>query len=216
MPTTLHRWLVFNLVGALGFVVQLGVLVLLMGRLRWGFAPATVLAVEAAVVHNFFYQVGHEFTGLAVALRRALAQTPAHDLIQFGRDDGPEAHEFHRFRFQDARDRGDGIRGCKRMRAGGQLIQHDAEGEYVGTEVDLQAKQLFGRRVGRLFQETIRILVAGEERFDFFAERGVARTGFVQKYGTLRRVPFQCLVEHVLELLPAIRLHVGFPLASHA
>lgn len=55
MPTSLHRWLVFNFVGALGFLVQLATLVLLMGRFRWGFVPATVLAVEAAVVHNFFW-----------------------------------------------------------------------------------------------------------------------------------------------------------------
>jgi alkanesulfonate monooxygenase SsuD/methylene tetrahydromethanopterin reductase-like flavin-dependent oxidoreductase (luciferase family) len=55
MPTTLHRWLVFNFVGVLGFLVQLAALVLLMGRFRWGFGPATVLAVEAAVVHNFFW-----------------------------------------------------------------------------------------------------------------------------------------------------------------
>jgi len=55
MPTSLHRWLVFNSVGALGFVVQLTTLALLMGWLEWNYVPATALAVETAVVHNFFW-----------------------------------------------------------------------------------------------------------------------------------------------------------------
>jgi putative flippase GtrA len=55
MPTSLHRWLVFNAVGALGFLVQMAALVLLMEWLHWNYVPATALAVEAAVVHNFLW-----------------------------------------------------------------------------------------------------------------------------------------------------------------
>jgi putative flippase GtrA len=49
------RWLKFNLVGGIGVGVQL----LVLGTLRTGFQVdylvATALAVEAAVVHNFFW-----------------------------------------------------------------------------------------------------------------------------------------------------------------
>lgn len=55
MPASLRRWLVFNAVGAMGFLVQLGTLALLMGWLGWNYVPATALAVEAAVIHNFFW-----------------------------------------------------------------------------------------------------------------------------------------------------------------
>ncbi len=55
MPGSLRRWLVFNAVGGLGFVVQLGVLAFLMGWCGWGYVPATALAVEAAVAHNFVW-----------------------------------------------------------------------------------------------------------------------------------------------------------------
>ncbi len=54
-PGSLRRWLVFNAVGGLGFVVQLGVLAFLMGWCGWGYVPATALAVETAVVHNFVW-----------------------------------------------------------------------------------------------------------------------------------------------------------------
>lgn len=52
---TAVRWLKFNAVGGLGIVIQLGVL----GALTWGlqmeYLPATALAVEAAIIHNFFW-----------------------------------------------------------------------------------------------------------------------------------------------------------------
>ncbi len=53
MPTSLRRWVIFNSVGALGFLVQLAALALFMGQLGWGYVPATALAVETAVIHNF-------------------------------------------------------------------------------------------------------------------------------------------------------------------
>ena len=49
------RWLKFNAVGSLGILVQLGIL----AALTWGAAVdyllATALAVEAAIIHNFFW-----------------------------------------------------------------------------------------------------------------------------------------------------------------
>ena len=49
------RWLKFNAVGAGGIVVQLAVLALLKSGLRLDYLAATALAVEAAVIHNFFW-----------------------------------------------------------------------------------------------------------------------------------------------------------------
>src|SRR5262249_46235206 len=49
------RWLKFNLVGALGIGVQLGVLILLTRAWHFGYIVATPLAVEAAVLHNFVW-----------------------------------------------------------------------------------------------------------------------------------------------------------------
>ena len=50
---TFHRWLKFNAVGALGFVVQLGSLWLLIRGFKIGSLTATALAVELAILHNF-------------------------------------------------------------------------------------------------------------------------------------------------------------------
>jgi len=47
------RLLKFNLVGALGTVVQLGALVLLKSGLHINYLWATALAVELSVLHNF-------------------------------------------------------------------------------------------------------------------------------------------------------------------
>ena len=49
------RWLKFNAVGALGIGVQLIVLLGLKSGFRLSYQSATALAVEAAVVHNFFW-----------------------------------------------------------------------------------------------------------------------------------------------------------------
>ena len=51
----LYRWLVFNSVGALGFVVQMGALFLLVSILGLHYLVATALAVETAVLHNFIW-----------------------------------------------------------------------------------------------------------------------------------------------------------------
>jgi putative flippase GtrA len=52
---TLVRWCKFNFVGAVGIGVQFGVLYLLKSVLSLDYLAATALAVEAAVVHNFFW-----------------------------------------------------------------------------------------------------------------------------------------------------------------
>jgi putative flippase GtrA len=49
------RWLRFNAVGAAGIVVQLGVLAAFTSGLGVGYLVATALAVETAVLHNFFW-----------------------------------------------------------------------------------------------------------------------------------------------------------------
>jgi len=49
----LVRWLRFNFVGVLGVAVQLTVLAMLVSGLDWNYLPATLIAVEAAVLHNF-------------------------------------------------------------------------------------------------------------------------------------------------------------------
>ena len=49
----LQRWIKFHMVGLVGMCVQLIVLPLLKSGLGLDYLPATVLAVEAAVLHNF-------------------------------------------------------------------------------------------------------------------------------------------------------------------
>jgi putative flippase GtrA len=49
------RWLVFNAVGVLGAIVQLAVLHGALALANMHYATATVLAVEAAVLHNFVW-----------------------------------------------------------------------------------------------------------------------------------------------------------------
>lgn len=54
----LRRWLRFNAVGLAGIVVQAGTLAVLLAVLgRRQYLPATALAVEAAVLHNFAWHV---------------------------------------------------------------------------------------------------------------------------------------------------------------
>jgi putative flippase GtrA len=49
----LRRWIKFHMVGLMGMGVQLAVLPLLKSGLGLHYLPATVLAVETAVLHNF-------------------------------------------------------------------------------------------------------------------------------------------------------------------
>lgn len=49
----LRRWVKFHMVGLMGMCVQLAVLPLLKSGLSLNYLAATILAVEAAVLHNF-------------------------------------------------------------------------------------------------------------------------------------------------------------------
>src|SRR5262249_5938975 len=49
------RWLKFNFVGGIGIGVQLASLSMLVNILHVPYMPATALAVEAAVLHNFLW-----------------------------------------------------------------------------------------------------------------------------------------------------------------
>jgi len=53
--TRFIRWLKFNAVGAIGIVVQLAVLTILKSGLGINYLLATAIAVETAVLHNFFW-----------------------------------------------------------------------------------------------------------------------------------------------------------------
>jgi putative flippase GtrA len=55
VPGSVVRWLKFNAVGAGGIVVQLTVLTLLKSGLELNYLLATALAVEGAIVHNYFW-----------------------------------------------------------------------------------------------------------------------------------------------------------------
>jgi dolichol-phosphate mannosyltransferase len=48
---------VFAIVGIAGYAVQTAVLWLLVGRLGFAIVPATLLATEAAVLHNFLWHL---------------------------------------------------------------------------------------------------------------------------------------------------------------
>jgi hypothetical protein len=49
-----RRWVAFNAVGAAGIGLQLGALALLLHVAHLHYLAATALAVEAAVLHNFY------------------------------------------------------------------------------------------------------------------------------------------------------------------
>jgi putative flippase GtrA len=55
-----RRWTAFNLVGAAGIAVQIGIIAFLVRVRGWHYLPATVVAVEAAVLHNFAWH--HRWT----------------------------------------------------------------------------------------------------------------------------------------------------------
>ena len=52
---TILRWIKFNAVGGVGIVVQLAALAILRSWLKLDYLLATGLAVEIAVIHNFFW-----------------------------------------------------------------------------------------------------------------------------------------------------------------
>jgi len=77
------RVAVFTLVGVLGYGVQTAVLWLLVGRLGMAVVPATLVATEAAVLHNFFWHLGWTW-----ADRPAGARAVAGRLVRFNLSNG--------------------------------------------------------------------------------------------------------------------------------
>ncbi len=55
--TNFIRWGKFNLVGAMGMIVQLGVLALLNQRWPGHFLAATAAAIELTLIHNFIWHL---------------------------------------------------------------------------------------------------------------------------------------------------------------
>ena len=78
LRVTGRRWLKFNLVGAMGIVVQLAVLGFLNSVLKLDYQPATVLAVEAAVLHNFIWHERFTWADRASLTRRQALRRLAH------------------------------------------------------------------------------------------------------------------------------------------
>ncbi len=58
-----QRWLKFNLAGMLGVGVQLGTLHLLAHHLKLNYLVATAIAVEVALIHNFFWHERYTWKG---------------------------------------------------------------------------------------------------------------------------------------------------------
>ena len=81
--TTRARAGIFTLVGVIGYGVQTAVLWLLVGRLGMAVVPATLVATEAAVLHNFFWHLGWTW-----ADRPAGARAVAGRLVRFNLSNG--------------------------------------------------------------------------------------------------------------------------------
>lgn len=76
-PSWVRHWLKFNAVGGIGILVQLAALAILKGLLHVGYLPATALAVEIAVLHNFIWHerwTWVERTGNARNVREVLGR----------------------------------------------------------------------------------------------------------------------------------------------
>src|SRR5215469_997501 len=67
-----RRWGVFNLVGILGFVLQMGVLLLLKRCFGVGYLIATFLAVEITVLHNFVWHEHLTWVDVVAPFRRGV------------------------------------------------------------------------------------------------------------------------------------------------
>ena len=65
---------IFTLVGILGYGVQTVVLWLLVGRLGMAVVPATLVATEAAVLHNFVWHLHWTWADRPVGPRAAAAR----------------------------------------------------------------------------------------------------------------------------------------------
>jgi putative flippase GtrA len=76
----MFQWLKFNAVGMVGALVQLGMLALLT-RLSVHYLIATAIAVETAVLHNYFWHVRWTWRGRSGSLWRFHAANGAVSLL---------------------------------------------------------------------------------------------------------------------------------------
>ena len=65
---------IFTLVGVIGYAVQTAVLWLLVGGLGWAVVPATLVATEAAVLHNFTWHLRWTWADRPAGPREAAAR----------------------------------------------------------------------------------------------------------------------------------------------
>ena len=65
---------IFTLVGLAGYIVQTGVLWLFVGGYGWAVVPATLVATEAAVLHNFFWHLRWTWADRPAGPREAAAR----------------------------------------------------------------------------------------------------------------------------------------------
>jgi dolichol-phosphate mannosyltransferase len=65
---------IFTLVGMAGYLVQTGVLWLLVGGRGWAVVPATLVATEAAVLHNFVWHLHWTWADRPAGPREAAAR----------------------------------------------------------------------------------------------------------------------------------------------
>jgi len=78
-----YRVAAFAVVGIAGFGVQTAVLWLLVGRFGMAVVPATLVATEAAVLHNFFWHLRWTWADRPAGMRAAVGR-----LIRFNLSNG--------------------------------------------------------------------------------------------------------------------------------
>ena len=81
--STRSRVTAFALVGVAGYVVQTAVLWLLVGRLGMAVVPATLVATEAAVLHNFLWHLGYTWADRPAGARAVVGR-----LVRFNVSNG--------------------------------------------------------------------------------------------------------------------------------
>lgn len=68
------RWWKFNAVGAAGVIVQIGALWLLVELGKFNYLPATILATELAVLHNFMWHTQWTWADRPVAILQSIGR----------------------------------------------------------------------------------------------------------------------------------------------
>ena len=76
----LVRWAKFNVVGAIGVLLQLALIVLFTRVLRFPYLVATFIAVELTVLHNFAWHERYTIRGAIVEHCQESRQAASRDL----------------------------------------------------------------------------------------------------------------------------------------